>query len=259
MYLYFYYIQVQLQRFMQYRVDFFVRFVIKLYYFAAQYALWSLSSSSQEQNERLLVYYFLIFTIMHASQGIKLSTWISEDIRGGNLNNFLIKPVNYIFLKCSRLFSYLFLRISLSFVILIVLIIIKPDLWAPYSLLNFLGFILFFVFNVVIWNLLMIIMGLLSFWVVEVDFLTLVLIIVLNILKGIYIPYYLFPASLQRFLSLTPFVYFGGYPIEIYQSSIGSIELIKGLGIGIIWVLVLSVLVKFLYTKGIKRYEGIGI
>ncbi len=165
--------------------------MITFYYFITQYALWSLSSDTVEQSERLMVYYFLIFAIMHVSQSNKLSEWISEDIKEGSINNSLVKPVNYILLKVFRLISYVVLRVGLSFIILFFLIIIKPDLWAPYSFYNFLGFILFFLFNLVIWNLLMIIMGLLAFWIVEVDFLTLVIHIIINVFKGIYIPYYL--------------------------------------------------------------------
>jgi ABC-2 type transport system permease protein len=245
---------------MQYRFAFIYHLFIRFIVFGTSYYLWQLTADNPAEKQRLLVYFYLMWVVFHSSQSSKVAKWMSRDIHDGSLNNILVKPLNFVALKISRFLGFLLpVRIGAGILVLIILASFFPGVWAPYSAYSLIGFLVMAILSVILWNLAMALLGSLSFWIVEVAFLSTVIDLILNIFKGVYIPYYLIPLVIRKSLEFTPVPYLGSYAIEVYQTEFDSSEFLKASIIILFWILLFIALIKVIYPKGLKRYEGVGI
>lgn len=223
------------------------------------FTLWKLTTSGDIDQERnLFLYFFLVFLIFQSFHSGKSAKYISETINKGELNQFLVKPINFVIVKTIESFAPIMSRVVFVFVILIVGIIFLPGIFAPYSFLSFLIFICFSIVAVILWNLLNILIGLMSFWVLEIDSLSTVLDLILNLFKGAWIPFYLFPDWVKNILNLTPIPYLAAWPIDIYQHGIDMNQFLRATVVCLAWITFGVLVSKILYKKGLIHYEGYG-
>lgn len=249
----------QLQILLEYRWEFLIYPIYRFIQMFIYFTLWKLTTSGDiEQERRLFLYYFLIFMIFHSIHSGKSAKLMSDAISKGELNQFLTKPINFIFVKTIESFAYIVSRVVFVFVILIVGIIIIPSVFAPYSFSSFVFFIIFAFVAILLWNLLNILIGLLSFWVLEIDAFSTVLDLVLNLFKGAWIPFYLFPDFLREILKFTPIPYIAAWPIEIYQNGIDVDQALLAIGVCMFWMTLGGLIANILYRRGLIHYEGYG-
>ena len=114
-----------------------------------------------------------------------------------------------------------------------------------------LGFILGFLFEVLI--------GLISFWFLEVSSLMFIWMLLNYFLSGHMVPLDVFPGSFGDLLKLLPFQYFAYWPAVIMLGKVSShAELAQGLLIEVGWVIVLLVLTRIAYWRGVRHYSAFG-
>ena len=172
------------------------------------FTLWKLTTSGDiEQERKLFIYFFLVFLIFQSFHSGKSAKYISETINKGELNQFLVKPINFVIVKTIESFAPIMSRVLFVFVVLTVGIILLPSVFAPYSFVSFLFFIGFSIIALILWNLLNVFDRAYVFWVLEIDALSTVLDLVLNLFKGAWIPFYLFPDWVKNILNLTYSIY----------------------------------------------------
>jgi ABC-type uncharacterized transport system permease subunit len=104
----------------------------------------------------------------------------------------------------------------------------------------------------------MLILGTVAFRGTEIGSLNTTIDLILNLLKGAYIPAFLFPASVIAFLKLTPIYYLNAFPIDVYQGKVNLGEFIWGFLIICIWIISLSWIFGKLFKKGLLSYEAYG-
>jgi ABC-2 type transport system permease protein len=80
----------------------------------------------------------------------------------------------------------------------------------------------------------------------------------LRILKGNWFPLDLAPMWFQNILSILPFQYSLFYPIKIITSYIPIENHIKGILVLVFSIILLMVIIRYLWFKGIKRYDSVG-
>src|SRR5581483_37788 len=76
------------------------------------------------------------------------------------------------------------------------------------------------------------IVGTLAFWFLEISTFLFVVMMIEFFLSGQMIPLNILPASMQTFLSLSPFGYEGYWPCMILMGKVPQTELLGHLGIG---------------------------
>jgi ABC-2 type transport system permease protein len=83
------------------------------------------------------------------------------------------------------------------------------------------------------------IVGLTSFWVVELGPLGHIKNALVGTISGSFIPVWFFPDAIRKFLEFLPFMYIYQLPIGIYIGKTDMTESIKGMAVQLLWVCIL--------------------
>jgi len=193
-----------------------------------------------------------------------LDTWVARDIerdvQSGRMSDILTKPISYFF---SRVVMSLagkpisLLTRFLAYGLIAFFFREKFILNADFGLLILLSFsiVLAFIINYLVEFL----FGCLAFWTTRIRGSLGILRTVRGIFSGGYAPLTFFPPLFQTVALFLPFAYTRYFPMLIYLNKLTTIEIVKGLGVQLIWIGILLVLVKKAWKRGLRRYEGVGI
>ena len=98
------------------------------------------------------------------------------------------------------------------------------------------------------------------FWIPEVSWGAqfLIIVIFVEFLSGAFFPLDVFPEAIFKILQFTPFPYLIFVPIKTYLGVATSITTPWSLLIGFTWSLILWILMKRVWQKGLKIYEAVG-
>jgi ABC-2 type transport system permease protein len=101
--------------------------------------------------------------------------------------------------------------------------------------------------------------GLIAFWTDEAEGLYNSVENLKRLFSGGYFPLSLLPAIFLNISFLLPFAYSFYIPTQVYLKKISIDQGVKGLGVQLAWIVVLSLVIRFVWNKGIKKYEAVGI
>jgi len=104
-----------------------------------------------------------------------------------------------------------------------------------------------------------ILIGLISFWIVEIDGLYNFCNIIIRFLSGSYFPVSLLPVAIFKINLFFPFAYLIFMPAQLYLNKINLREGIFGFIIEIMWLIILYILLRVIWKFGLKKYESVGI
>src|SRR5262245_42978538 len=207
-----------------------------------------------------MVSYYLLATIVDALTAVNEDDWqIAADIKDGNISQFLLKPINYLwyrfFLFLSGRMTYLTVAaVPLTLFILCLrgYFVLPPD-WTTFGLFlisTFLTALLQFFTSYA--------MAMLAFWVLEVSTFIFILFAFEYIASGHLFPLSILPPAIARVLFFTPFPYQLYFPVSIYMGKTTGAELARGLAIQAMWVVVAYGMARFAWNRGIKKYSAVG-
>jgi ABC-2 type transport system permease protein len=102
-------------------------------------------------------------------------------------------------------------------------------------------------------------LGLLAFWVTELESINAVKYLFVNLLGGAAVPMVLLPKGVRAVVDFLPFRYMFSFPIEVFQGKVGTnVEMLTGFLCAIFWVFITTFLYKFLWQAGLKKYSSVG-
>lgn len=185
---------------------------------------------------------------------------ISRDIDKGDLSLFLVKPVSYIkyniYSQIGGLVLTLFVSIASQLAIIAFFLgklVINSD--AKVLVLMFCMLVLAFFIEMLIG----LIVGFFAFWVgEEVGGFQQCAAVLKKFFSGGYFPLSLLPLSFSFVGYYLPFAYSYFVPAQLYLGKIDSQAAIKGIGIQLIWIIILSIVVRVMWNRGLKQYEASG-
>ena len=202
--------------------------------------------------------YLLMARVLHFTTRGNTAREIAREIREGDLSNYLLKPVSYIrFWFFSFLGDRLF-EILIRFCLIAIFLVLLPSLFQFPPLSQFLWFLLFLIFSLFFNFLINLIMGSFAFWVVDIRLFSVTIGLSIDFLAGELIPLDLLPQVLKKIGLLLPFQYMMFFPIKIYQGSLSVIQIIQGMFIFLIWIGITSWFLRWLWQRGLKKYEASG-
>jgi ABC-2 type transport system permease protein len=123
----------------------------------------------------------------------------------------------------------------------------------PVSFTSFILFIPCCVLSYAILWLLSAIVGLISFWVMELGNMGMVKDSIVRILSGSIIPLWFFPSSIQTISKFLPFQYTYQTPLAIYIGEISPIDAMKAMGIQFVWIAIFYALLYVVWNKAKKK------
>jgi ABC-2 type transport system permease protein len=184
---------------------------------------------------------------------------IAWHIREGRLAGFLTKPqsyLRYIFaLSLGRITIALAVSIlqGIAYILLFRGKMVFSDDWRVYVILAAM-----LVFAYLIRFFLAVIAGLMGFWILEVDGAYYAFEVIVKFLSGSYFPLSLFPLLLKVSVFF-PFMYTLYFPAMVFLGKASLSDGVKGLFIQIAWTAFLYLIIKAIWSRGIRRFEAVGI
>ena len=254
-----------LQSNLVYRANFAVRGFFSLFHLTVVFILWGAAYAGSPSiggfSFGQTLTYFLVMLVMQFFVGAFNEDYqISEEIRNGLINQFLLKPINYVLYRFS---IFVAARLVTGVLILLPLAVAIPllhnyltlphDAWRialtlpAMALAAVLQFSFAYCF------------GMLTFWFLEIQGFVILSMAVESILGGQMFPLDLLPAGVFRVAQFLPFYYQTYFPVAIITGRIHDAGVVwQGLGIQLGWVLLLLAFNQFLWTRGLRRPTAVG-
>jgi ABC-2 type transport system permease protein len=260
-------INIGIQNSLTYRFNFLARSLFGLIPLMAMLYVWRTIFAGKGNDAMVgtytfaqMVSYYLLTTIVDALTAVNEDDWqIAADIKDGNISQFLLKPIDYLWYRLCLFLSGRMTYMAVAAVPLTLFIlslhnyfVLPPD-WAAFG---------FFLVSVVLTALLQFFMSytmaMLAFWVLEVSTFIFILFAFEYLASGHLFPLDILPPALERFLYFTPFPYQLFFPVSIYMGKTTGTELAQGLIIQFLWVCAMYGLARFMWNRGIKKYAAVG-
>lgn len=256
---------VGLQSNIVYRWNFAVRGFFSLFHLAVVFILWGAAYASNAgiggfSFAQTITYFLMLIVLQFFIAAFNEDYQISEDIRNGLINQFLLKPINYF---GYRLSIYAAARLVSGLLVLLPLAVAMPfiyhyidfplDGWRfglglpAVALSALIQFSIAYCF------------GLLTFWFLDIQGFVILSMAIEMVLGGQFFPLDLLPAAVLRVTEYLPFYYQMYFPAAIFTGRLNDPALVvRGLCIQSCWVVVLLVLNHFLWLRGLRRHTAVG-
>lgn len=262
---YFKVFDIGLQNTFVYRWNFLLRSLFQFVPLAGTVFIWRAIFDQRETTVAGYDYHAMIFYFLLTALADNLITptedeWqIAADIRDGQINSFLTKPMHYLGYRLTLFLSYR------SLYTLVTLLPLAAVFWwfrsvvtlpahaltwlvAPVSL-AMAAFIQFFIAYS---------LAMLAFWILEISTIVFILYSFEYFLSGHIFPLDIMPAGLQAALKWLPFPYELYFPVAVFLEKVRGPELWRGLAVQAGWLLLAWLLARAMWRQGVQHYQAVG-
>jgi ABC-2 type transport system permease protein len=207
-----------------------------------------------------MVSYYLLATIVDALTAVNEDDWqIAADIKDGNISQFLLKPIDYLWYRLCLFVSGRLTYVAVAAVPLALFIL----WWREYFVwpANPAAFALFLVstsLTALLQFFMSYAMAMLAFWVLEVSTFIFILFAFEYLASGHLFPLDILPRWIEQLLYCTPFPYQLYFPVGIYMGKHSAAELARGLAMQAGWVVVMYWVARFAWSRGTRKYSAVG-
>ncbi len=260
-------ISIGIQNNLTYRLNFLARAVFGLIPLIAMLYVWQKIYAGKGTGATVGAYslaemisYYLLITVVDALTAVNEDDWqIAADIKDGNISQFLLKPIDYLWYRLCLFLSgrLTYLAVAATPLTLFILYLhqylVPPASWAAFGA---------FLFSIVLTALLQFFMSyamaMLAFWVLEVSTFIFILYAFEYIASGHLFPLDILPRGLEQALYFTPFPYQLYFPVSIYMGKAAGTDLLRGLLVQVLWVIAAYGVARFAWRRGIRHYSAVG-
>ena len=256
---------IGLQNTFVYRWNFFLRAVFGLIPLAGTVFLWRAifdekGSGMGGYDYGSMIYYYLLTILVSNLVTPTDDEWqIAADIREGQINSLLTKPLNY---TAYRLSTFLSSRLVYSAVTILPIILIfvyfrdfvtlpKHGMTYVYALISLImsAFIQFFISYA---------LALMAFWILEISTIIFIVYSFEYFLGGQMFPVDIMPPMIQAVMKWLPFYYELFCPIAIFLERLRGADMIQALFIQAAWLLLTWAAAEFMWRRGLRHYQAVG-
>ena len=255
---------VGLQSNIVYRWNFALRGFFSLFHLVVVFTLWTAAYQGSSEiggfDVRQTMTYFIMLLVLQFFIGAFNEDYeISEEIRNGLINQFLLKPINYFVYRFSifvaaRLVSGLLVLIPLAvaFPFIKDYLVFPDEMWRLSIGLPSIVMAALIQFSIAYC------FGMLTFWFLEIQGFVILSLALETLLGGQMFPLDLMPDWVFRLSQFLPFYYQMYFPAAIFTGRIDQALAIQGLAVQFGWVVLLLVINHFLWSRGLRRHTAVG-
>jgi len=263
---YFHVIGIGIQNNLTYRVNYLARTLFSFIPLFAMLSLWRTiyggpgGQLSTAYTLPQMISYYLLVAVVDVLTAVNEDDWqIAADIRDGNINHFLLKPMDYLRYRLCLFFAGRIAFMAVAVLPLIVFIFcLRANFVAPADVTALLAFPLTLVLTALLQFFMSFALAMLAFWMLEISTVIFIVFALEYVASGHLFPLDILPPSLERLLYLTPFPYQLYFPISVYMGKVTGNELWQGLGMQLTWVIAMYALARWMWSRGIKKYSAFG-
>jgi ABC-2 type transport system permease protein len=257
--------EIGIQNTFVYRWNFFLRSLFGIFPLIGTIFIWhaifeARGSGINDFDFATVVFYFLLVLFLDNLIAPTDDEWqVATDIRDGQMNGFIVKPINYLFYRFSLFVSnrLLYTTVTLPVVIGIFLVFRRylqwPSEWQIWALT-----ILSVGLAALLQFLIAFSVALLAFWMLEISTVVFILYSFEFFLSGHMFPLGFLPSPIREALNWTPFPYELYFPISIFMAKVSGVGLWKGLAIQALWVIISAIVATRLWHRGLRHYQAVG-
>ncbi|HOX58722.1 MAG TPA: ABC-2 family transporter protein [Candidatus Paceibacterota bacterium] len=264
---YWHVINIGVQNNLTYRFNFLARAVFGLIPLIAMLYVWRTIYAGKGPGTMVgsytlaeMISYYLLTTVVDALTAVNEDDWqIAADIKDGNISQFLLKPIDYLWYRLCLFLSgrVTYLAVAVTpltiFIVSLHQYVALPPSWAAFG-----AFLLSVILTALLQFFMSYAMAMLAFWVLEVSTFIFILFAFEYIASGHLFPLDILPRGLEQALYYTPFPYQLYFPVSIYMGKTTGASLLSGLVIQGLWVIAAYCIARFAWRRGIKRYSAVG-
>ncbi len=207
-----------------------------------------------------MIFYFVMAMIVNNLVTPTEDEWqIAADIRDGQINSFLTKPLNYLGYRISLFLSYRLLY-TLATVIPVVCVVFyfRHTVTLPKEWITWFWFALSLVMAAFIQFFIAYSLAMMAFWILEISTIVFILYSFEYFLSGQIFPLDIMPASLLGALKLMPFYYEIFFPIQVFLEKATGNALYRGLAIQAVWFFITLTIARAMWNRGTRHYQAVG-
>jgi ABC-2 type transport system permease protein len=255
---------VGLQSNIVYRWNFAIRAAFSLVHIAFVFILWRAAYLGQDSIggfslDQTLTYFISLLVLQFFIGAFNEDYQISEEIRNGLINQFLLKPINYF---VYRLTIFVSARLVSGLLALIPIILALPLLgeyltFPSESWRILIGIPAIFMSALIQFSIAYI-FGMLTFWFLEIQSFVILSMAIESVLGGQIFPLDLLPESIFRISQFLPYYYQMYFPAAILTGRLEQAAAIEGLFVQAFWVIVLLGIGQLLWRRGLRRHTAVG-
>ncbi len=261
---YWHVLNIGIQNSLTYRVNFVFRVVFGFVPLLATIYLWRAIYTDKQTicdySLAGMISYYVIVTIVDALTAVSEDDWqIAADIKDGNISQFLVKPINYLYYRICLFFSGRLVYMMVAAIPLGIFIFFQRQYMVyPSSPAVFGAFLVSTALTALLQFFSSYAMAMLAFWVLEVSTFIFILYAFEYIASGHLFPLNILPPALEKILYFTPFPYQMYFPVSIYMGRTSGAEMWQGLAMQGAWVLAAYGMARFAWNRGIRKYSAVG-
>ena len=256
---------IGLQNTMVYRWNFLLRTLFSVVPLVGTVYLWRALFASKGQSIAgydfsSMVYYFLLILLASNLITPTEDEWqIAADIREGQLNALLTKPLDYLAYRVSLFVGYraIYTVVTLPPVLLL-FAVFREYVTMPQYVATWFWTALSLAMAAALQFLIAYSVALLAFWILEISTVVFILFSFEYFLSGQVVPLDLMPGWFQKVLVWLPFTYELFFPVTVFQEKVRGSALAQGLCIQAGWVLVCFGAARWMWSRGLRHYEAVG-
>ncbi|MDF9832213.1 ABC-2 type transport system permease protein [Ereboglobus sp. PH5-5] len=259
---------VGLQSNLIYRWNFLIRASFSAFHLVVVFMLWSAAYEGKTEIggfnvAQTMTYFIALMVIRFFISAFNEDYQISEEIRNGLINQFLLKPIDYFIYRLSIFGAARFVSGLLAIVPLLVALPFVRDYvelpfgegeaWRLYFGLPALAM------SAVIQFTIAFCFGMLTFWFLEIQSFVVLSYAIESLLAGQIFPLDLLPRPLFIFSQYLPYYYQMYFPVAILTGRLNDpAGAAQGLMLQFAWMIILLTIARLLWTRGLRRHTAVG-
>ncbi len=249
-----------------YRGDFAFATLVRFLPIVTQIFLWGAIFGSASQKTlngysyaEMVSYYLLAMVARAFSSMPGLASGIARDVRDGTIKKYLTQPVDMLgFLFWHRIAHKLVYYAVAIGPFVFVFWLLRDYLPGWPDAVTLAAFVLSLAFAFLIGFLMESLIGLVSFWFLEVSSLLFIYMMINFFLSGHMIPLDWLPEPLSLWCRYLPFSYLAYFPSAVMLGKFAGAELVRELAIEALWVVALLAANRIAFARGVRRYGAFG-
>jgi ABC-2 type transport system permease protein len=198
--------------------------------------------------------------VVDAFTAVTEDDWqIANDIREGNISQFLLKPIDFLWYRLCLFFAGRAAFVMMAAIPIGIFLYLHREYLMPPASGTAFGLFLFSLFLTALLQFFSAYaMAMLAFWFLEISTFIFILYAFEYIASGHLFPLDLLPGPVKSVLFLTPFPYQLYLPVSIYMGKTAGADLWRGLAMQLFWVVAACAWARFMWARGVKKYSAFG-
>lgn len=199
-----------------------------------------------------MITYVIISTLLDIVVRSRVILEIDQKIKSGEIAFDINRPFSFYGYMFSLSLGRNAFRFVFEFTFIALFIIPFYHVTFP-AVSSFLLFLLSMLLGMQIHFLLAFTMGLLGFWYLRIWHMDRILSITIGFFSGSFVPLWFFPPAIAQVGRFLPFQYIHFVPMSIYMEKIPRGEMWFALLIQLCWIGLLSLLCRWVFSRGVKK------